>query len=74
LGKESGLDFAAKCKKTGSPGNHIPIYVVSNTVSSDKVQTYLRFGVEKYFVKAENRLDEIIEEIQKFLVVGSKRE
>ena len=51
LGKESGLDFVARCKAE----------------SEDKVQSYLRFGVTKYFVKAENRLDVIIAEIKKYL-------
>lgn len=67
LGKESGLDFVARCKAENSTSKNIPIYVVSNTASEDKVQSYLRFGVTKYFVKAENRLDVIIAEIKKYL-------
>jgi DNA-binding NtrC family response regulator len=67
LGKESGLDFVAKCKAEDSPCKNIPIYVVSNTASADKVQSYLRFGIAKYFVKAENRLDVIIAEMKKSL-------
>ncbi|MEX0917608.1 MAG: response regulator [Candidatus Paceibacterota bacterium] len=67
LGKESGLDFVAKCKEEGSSCKNIPIYVVSNTASADKVQTYLRFGITKYFVKAEHRLDEIINQIKMYL-------
>ena len=45
----------------------IPVFVVSNTASPDKVQSYMRLGVNKYYVKAEHRLDEIIEEIHKYL-------
>jgi DNA-binding NtrC family response regulator len=67
LGKESGLDFVVKCKKEDSWCKNIPIFVISNTASADKFKSYLQFGVEKYYVKAEKRLDEIIEEIQKTL-------
>lgn len=74
LGQESGLDFVASLKKEASGSKEIPIYVVSNTASPDKVQTYLRFGVTKYFVKAEHRLEEIILEIQDHIKNGSKEE
>lgn len=67
IGKENGLDFVAKVKGDGENWRHIPIYVVSNTASADKVQSYLRLGVQKYFTKAENRLDAIIEDIVTFL-------
>lgn len=67
LGKESGLDFVAKCKDDGSKCKNIPIFVISNTASSDKVQSYLKLGVQKYYIKAEKRLDEIIEEIENSL-------
>lgn len=60
LGKENGLDFVAKCKADDSKCVSIPIFVVSNTASSDKVQAYMQLGVNKYYVKAEKRLDEII--------------
>ncbi len=63
LGKENGLDFVAWCKKDGSQFKKIPIFVISNTASADKVQTYLKLGVNKYYVKAEKRLEEIIGEI-----------
>ncbi len=67
LGKESGLDFVVWCKKERDSHKNIPIFVVSNTATSEKVQTYLRLGVNKYYVKAERRLDEIIGEIKSFL-------
>lgn len=67
LGKEDGLDFITWCKVDGSQCKNIPIFVVSNTASPDKVQSYLRLGAEKYYVKAEKRLDVIIEEIRAYL-------
>ena len=67
LGKESGLDFVAKMKHDGSAWRQIPIFVVSNTASSDKVQSYLRLGVKKYFTKVDYRLDQIVADIKAFL-------
>jgi len=67
LGKEDGLDFVAKVKQHDAQWNKIPIFVVSNTASSDKVQSYIRLGINKYYVKAEHRLDGIINEIKSFL-------
>ena len=72
LGKEDGLDFIAKCKAKGGICTQIPIFVVSNTATSDKVKTYLQLGASKYFVKADKRLDEIVSEIQDFLAKPSE--
>jgi len=64
FGKEDGLDFVAEIKNNEKWKN-IPIFVVSNTASPDKVKHYIHLGVDKYYVKAEHRLDEIISEITK---------
>lgn len=66
LGKENGLDFVATLKNNGK-WQKIPIFVVSNTASGDKVQAYLHLGVEKYFTKANYKLEEIIEQVKKTL-------
>lgn len=63
LGKESGLDFVAKLKSS-EQWKAIPIFVVSNTASPDKVQSYMHLGVEKYYTKADYRLDQIIKDIE----------
>lgn len=47
----------------------IPVMVVSNSASPDKVHNMLALGVKKYVLKAEYRLDELIEQIK--LMVGS---
>lgn len=65
LGQASGLDFLVKCKSEDSGCRNVPVFVVSNTASRDKVQAYLKLGVNKYYVKAEHRLDEIVGEIKK---------
>lgn len=67
LGKENGLDFVAWCKADNAQCKHIPIFVVSNTASPDKLQSYMRLGAEKYYIKADRRLDEIIADVTKFL-------
>lgn len=68
LGKDSGLDFVAWCRE---PDNLkcklVPIFVVSNTATSDKVTSYMKLGADKYFVKSNHKLAEIIEEIKKTL-------
>ncbi|OGM29044.1 hypothetical protein A2873_03780 [Candidatus Woesebacteria bacterium RIFCSPHIGHO2_01_FULL_42_80] len=63
LGKLDGLDFVAKLKSKSSKYRSVPIFVVSNTASSDKVNTYLKLGIDKYYTKAEYRLDQIISDL-----------
>lgn len=67
LGRENGLDFVAKVKNHKDWKN-IPIFVVSNTASQDKVKAYLGLGVKKYYTKADYRLDSIISDINDLLV------
>lgn len=67
LGQEDGLDFVDSLKNKDSIKKNIPIFVVSNTASSDKVQTYLRLGIDKYYTKSNNKLGEIVEDITQFL-------
>ena len=66
LGKENGLDFVTEIKKH-KDWKKIPIFVVSNTFSADKVGTYLALGIERFYTKANFRLDEIIKDIEKIL-------
>lgn len=63
LGKQSGLDFVANLKTEESIWNKIPIFVVSNTASPEKVTAYLSLGVNKYYIKANSRLEDIISDI-----------
>jgi DNA-binding response OmpR family regulator len=67
LGKEDGLDLITEMKKEESKWKGIPVFVVSNTATSDKVKAYLHLGAEKYYVKADYRLDKIIEDIKMVL-------
>jgi two-component system chemotaxis response regulator CheY len=62
LGKESGMDFVMAVK-ANKKWNKIPIFVVSNTATHDKVQSYLKLGVHKYYTKSNLKLDNIVQEI-----------
>ncbi len=69
IGKESGLDFIAWCKEEeNAKCKKVPIFVVSNTASADKVSTYIKLGAKKYFVKSNHKLEEIIREISDSLL------
>ncbi len=66
-GDKTGLDFVAKLKSPKSKWKNLPIFIVSNTASSTSVRSYMRLGVSKYCVKADNRLDQIVRDIVDFL-------
>ena len=70
LGKENGLDLVKKMKEEDSPWKKIPIFVVSNTASDDKIKSYLHLGVNRYYTKADFKLGEIIKYINKCLKKG----
>ena len=42
----------------------IPVLVVSNSASPEKVHKMLDLGVKKYLIKAEHRLDDLVNEIK----------
>jgi len=60
---KNGTELVAYMKVEDSAYKHTPIFLVSNTASPEKVYNYLQLGVDKYFVKAEKRLDDIIKDI-----------
>lgn len=62
LGHKSGLDLIVKLKSE-EKWKTIPVFVVSNTASADKVRSYINLGVDKYYTKADYRLDRIIGDI-----------
>lgn len=70
IGDKNGLDLVAKLKEETSPWRKVPIFVVSNTATADKVNSYIRFGIEKYFTKSDYRLEEIIADIRTCLEKG----
>ncbi len=62
----NGLAFMQQLKANPKWEN-IPVLVVSNSASPDKVSTMLGLGAKKYILKAEYRLDEIITMIKDFI-------
>lgn len=58
----NGLEFVAQVKKNPDWQN-IPIVVVSNSASPEKVHNMIALGVHKYLLKAKFRLDDILKEI-----------
>jgi DNA-binding response OmpR family regulator len=62
LGSETGFDFVERLRNTNEWKN-IPIFVVTNSVSDDKTEKYRMLGVERYFIKSETRLSDIINDI-----------
>jgi CheY-like chemotaxis protein len=55
----NGLAFM-QAIKTNPKWARVPVIVVSNSASPDKVHNMLALGVNKYILKAQYRLDEII--------------
>ena len=70
-GGMDGLEFLQEIK-ANVKWSGIPVVVVSNSASSDEVHHMLALGVNKYMLKAEYRLDQIIETIIKFVNDGEK--
>lgn len=62
LGKDTGLEFVRQIKESDTWKN-TPIYLVTNTATKGKLHTYMRLGVDKYFIKASTRLDDVINQI-----------
>lgn len=68
----NGLAFMQELKANPKWEN-IPVLVVSNSASPDKVSNMLGLGAKKYILKAEYRLDEIIAMIKDFIAEGGSR-
>ncbi|HSW98312.1 MAG TPA: response regulator [Candidatus Saccharimonadales bacterium] len=66
----NGLAFMQELKRNAAWSN-IPVLVVSNSASPDKVSNMLALGAKKYILKAEYRLDEIIAMIRDFIAANA---
>lgn len=67
----NGLAFMEELKKN-PVWTKIPVLVVSNSASPDKVTNMLALGAKRYILKAEYRLDEIITMINEFIDEDAK--
>lgn len=59
----NGLEFMHKVKDNPKWAN-IPVVVVSNSASVEKVNNMLALGAKKYLLKAQYRLDQIVDIIK----------
>ena len=60
------IDLVTAMKQDSSWGR-IPIFLISNTAGPGKVSSYMQLGVNEYFVKSQNRLDNLVNEVKRFL-------
>jgi len=63
LGDDTGLDILYELKNSDD-WKGIPVFAVTNSVGDDKVQSYELLGIEKYFVKSDSTLNQIISSIK----------
>lgn len=68
----NGLDFMNKVMENKKL-SAVPVMVVSNSASPQKVKNMLALGVKKYILKAEYRLEDIIKMISE-LVEDERKE
>ena len=64
LGDTNGIDLMEIIHENKT-WSSIPVLVVSNSASPEKVHKMLDLGVNKYLIKAEHRLDDLVTEIKK---------
>lgn len=63
-----GLEFMSSLKKDARLAD-IPTIVVSNSATPDKVEGMIALGVKRYYLKAENKLDDIISALKELLKI-----
>ncbi|OHA46946.1 MAG: hypothetical protein A3A80_00890 [Candidatus Terrybacteria bacterium RIFCSPLOWO2_01_FULL_44_24] len=63
----SGLEFLRKIRND-KKWEKLPVIVVSNSGSPEKIRESRELGVDTYFVKADWRLEEIIEVVRTILL------
>lgn len=66
LGEGDGLAFARHLQSHDSARN-IPLFIVTNSVSPEKEIEYRNAGAVNYYVKADHRLDDIIQGIKAYI-------
>ena len=67
LGSQNGLDFMVELNKN-TKWKNIPVFVVTNSVSDDKIAAYEVLGIQKYFVKSNNSLADIVGSIKDIIL------
>lgn len=67
LGLNDGLELVSRMKHDEALQT-IPVFIVSNSSGDDKISSYLKLGVQKYYVKADHSLSDIINDIKATIV------
>lgn len=62
-GGKSGFDLLVLIREDAHLKT-LPVFIVSNTEGSNKLYAYTKLEIEKYFVKAKNKLDDIVSDIK----------
>jgi CheY-like chemotaxis protein len=70
-GELSGLDLVVGLKND-EKYKSIPIFVVSNTASPDKLKNYIGLGVDKYYIKSDATLSDIVKDISERIKIGEQ--
>lgn len=68
-GDMDGIDFMEQLNQDDTLAK-IPVFVVSNSASQEKIDAMRALGAKGYFLKAENRLEDIASVVKE--VVGNK--
>ena len=66
LGDMNGLEFM-KFVKDNPLWKDIPVMIVSNSAGEEKVHNMLALGAKKYILKANERLEDIIKELNELI-------
>ncbi len=69
IGEDDGIDFIVKLKANGGNWSTIPVFVVSNSANPDLIKTYAEIGISHYYLKAEHRLGDIVNDINTALAL-----
>ena len=72
VGGGSGYDFLLFLKSKDSKYKDVPVFLVSNSVTQEKIEEYKMGGIDNYYVKSKHHLDEISEDIIKRLSSNRK--
>jgi len=62
-----GITFMMKLQSQNKK-HDIPVIVISNSASQEKIKGMIALGAKKYLLKAEHRLDEIVKIIKEFIM------
>ena len=72
LGRKSGFDLLVELKSNKKISEKMPVFVVSNTAGPEDIQSYIELGVNKYFVKSNATLSQIVDELKIFFKAEEK--